>query len=427
MRLPILVTGFPLEKPVLKSFIENGPTRNQRNQHKDDKIARKDKRRIGHRNHVALNRESEAQHHVEIIPAIFTALHRQLGVISADGMRASLRLEGIIFRHLRCLSLATSVKSADAIRKGRRKTIGFDLNQSRLYSEVLFFETMKGVPKTIGAISIVALTVVVLEGVSAQAAMADCPSSLMTPRIQAAAQRIIEVYKQGRLDDYYDARETPEYLANVVTYRQIAERLRRELTYTRQEVLDTQKDPRIRDIARHDPRYRELLDRNASEYPDKINYAEVDKVLGDRATVVTCFPDLGPFLQLAREFYETKQRKDNQAAADAATAAAEAKKPIGFLRQTYRVYIALQRCRAAQDYNGPLVNDYDLARAKEAARRAEQRLVPNLDSGVTKDQVWEQAAAMPPVEGSISSRYTCAAMLSELLQANPVPFAVQKP
>ncbi len=114
MRSPIFVAGFHLKKPISKSLIEKKrPTCDQRDYNKEDEIARKFSRE--HRDHAALNRESEAQHHVEIIPAIFTALHRQFGIVSADGMRASLRLEGIIFRHLRCLSLATSVKSADAI------------------------------------------------------------------------------------------------------------------------------------------------------------------------------------------------------------------------------------------------------------------------------------------------------------------------
>jgi hypothetical protein len=152
---------------------------------------------------------------------------------------------------------------------------------------------MKGIFETIGAVSIVALTSVVLEGVSAQSALADCPAFIVTLRIQTAAHRIIESFKEG-LDGYYDARETPEYLANVATYRRIANLLQSELTVTRQQILDMQKDPRIHDMARHSPRMREILDSNALEYPDDPNHAGVDKVLGDRTTALSCFPDLGP-------------------------------------------------------------------------------------------------------------------------------------
>jgi hypothetical protein len=107
-------------------------------------------------------------------------------------------------------------------------------------------------------------------------------------------------------------------------------------------------------------------------------------------------------------------------------AAAEAERPIGFLRQTYRFYIALQRCHALQDYYGPLINDDDVARSKEATHRAEQRLVPKLESGITKDNVWNQAVVMPPLEGGIS-RYWCAVVLSGLLQTYSVPPSIQRP
>jgi hypothetical protein len=104
------------------------------------------------------------------------------------------------------------------------------------------------------------------------------------------------------------------------------------------------------------------------------DYAVVDKVFRDRPTALACFPDLGPFLQLAKESYESRHRKEQEAAA-------EAKRPSDLLRATYRTYIALQRCGAEQDYYGPLLNDVGLQRARDAARRAEGRLVLQLDAG----------------------------------------------
>jgi hypothetical protein len=93
--------------------------------------------------------------------------------------------------------------------------------------------------------------------------------------------------------------------------------------------------------------------------------------------------------------------------------------PEAALLDAYRVYILIHQCSTARDQLGQLLDDSAVQTAKEATRRAEQKLAPRLNAGVTSTQLWDKAIANPP--NRLLSRTWCAGFLRTMLFMYPGP------
>jgi hypothetical protein len=94
---------------------------------------------------------------------------------------------------------------------------------------------------------------------------------------------------------------------------------------------------------------------------------------------------------------------------------AEARKPINALGNSYVEYIFLKRCR--EDREGYLVvhiSDAELARARHAVERIEQKMKPQLDPGVDTNWMWERSNEY--AKARRMSPHTCQMAYASLVQ-----------
>jgi hypothetical protein len=102
---------------------------------------------------------------------------------------------------------------------------------------------------------------------------------------------------------------------------------------------------------------------------------------------------------------------------EAKNATLEATKPSNRLRIAYAQYIFVKRCYDARlGYLTIYISESELARAKRAASRIEEKLKPNLPSDVTTDGLWSEANAAAAPDLPLSQQ-TCQTMLGSLEQA----------
>jgi hypothetical protein len=114
-----------------------------------------------------------------------------------------------------------------------------------------------------------------------------------------------------------------------------------------------------------------------------------------RRQIRNCFPPVETELQ------ELAQRRAKSLTAEISKArdevrykkaAADAKMPVNILKKAYGDYKFLRRCREArQGYLAVNISEEELARARQAVQRVEQKLKPQLDPDVDIDELWEQA------------------------------------
>ena len=121
-----------------------------------------------------------------------------------------------------------------------------------------------------------------------------------------------------------------------------------------------------------------------------------------------------------RDAMELQERQDQLAAEAAQKAeasrqkeAAESKKPINALASVYGRYMFLKRCQEAREgYLEIYVSDAEMARAKQAVQRLEEKLKPQLDPDTDTGSLWS-TVAQRPVPWKIN-RNSCQYILRDL-------------
>jgi hypothetical protein len=109
--------------------------------------------------------------------------------------------------------------------------------------------------------------------------------------------------------------------------------------------------------------------------------------------LMACLPQITPVVLLAAKQW---QDAENEVQRKAEEAAQEAGKPINLLRSAYEQYIFIKKCYdIRQGYLTVNISDPELARAREAVKRIEEKLRPELPSGTTTDELWSKANVSP--------------------------------
>jgi len=98
---------------------------------------------------------------------------------------------------------------------------------------------------------------------------------------------------------------------------------------------------------------------------------------------------------------EAKRQQEQRAAQQAQQARQEAeeRKPNNVLATAFQNYAMVKKCYdARQGYLSVFISDAELARARKAARRLEEKLAPQLPPEHSSEQLWANAASQAPAE-----------------------------
>jgi hypothetical protein len=119
--------------------------------------------------------------------------------------------------------------------------------------------------------------------------------------------------------------------------------------------------------------------------------------------------------QERRALAERQEEEARQKAIEKEKREAEARKPINVLGNSYVEYIFLKRCREAREgYLVVHISDVELARAKQAVERIEQKIRPQLDPSVDTNWMWEKSNEY--AKKSRIARHTCQMAYTSLVQ-----------
>lgn len=153
------------------------------------------------------------------------------------------------------------------------------------------------------------------------------------------------------------------------------------------------------------PSFHSALERLVAEFSTK-----PERKTEIRDQVLACFPAVAEALQKEaaaraeraeaerareRRYALQRQQQEEVIRREQEQREAEAKKPINLLRTSYANYIFIKRCYDdRQGYLMVYISDPELARARHAVSRIEEKLKPDLPPSVTTDSLWSEANAL---------------------------------
>jgi hypothetical protein len=105
--------------------------------------------------------------------------------------------------------------------------------------------------------------------------------------------------------------------------------------------------------------------------------------------LISCFPDLHTALGAFKPRVEAAQK---QAQVERANREAEAKKPVNVLGNSYVQYIYVKKCwEQRAGYASVYISDPEMELARNAVKRIEQKMKPEVTGNWTTESMWQEA------------------------------------